>query len=391
MIKIDKNLISTGNETGEIKSSRNSNLELLRIICMLLIISHHLVVNSGVAQQYDFSNISLNMIFMQLFGMWGKTGINAFILISGYFLCEMTLNWQRWLKVYLQWKSYRFVIFLILLIVGYESVSLKGLISLLIEIARNINDGFIASFLLFYFYIPFYNLLIRRMNKRNFGLLVVNLLIVFTGFGTFLKADRIFTESLWYMVLYFLAAYIRRYPPKWMSNYKVTVIGLIVSVILSWSSVIIIDFVSVIYGKELPYYYFVSDSHKILALAVSLFAFLTFRNMKERNNKWINTVASTVFGVLCIHASSDAMRTMLWKDIVDVPNAYYMPIGKLILYVVLVVMTIFVTCSVVDYMRICFIEKPLFKAINKKTMNWQIENKNFVKKFLASYNSIERY
>lgn len=51
---------------------RNSNLELLRIVIMLLIVLHHYVVNSGISDLYDFSHITGNMIFTQIVGCAGK-------------------------------------------------------------------------------------------------------------------------------------------------------------------------------------------------------------------------------------------------------------------------------------------------------------------------------
>lgn len=63
---------------------RLSNLELLRILAMLFIVAHHSVVNSGIAEQFDIFHITPNMMFLQLWGMWGKTAINVFILITGY-------------------------------------------------------------------------------------------------------------------------------------------------------------------------------------------------------------------------------------------------------------------------------------------------------------------
>lgn len=61
---------------------RESNIELLRILAMLAIVVHHFVWNSGVTALYSYSHISRNMEFMQLFGAWGKTGINVFALID---------------------------------------------------------------------------------------------------------------------------------------------------------------------------------------------------------------------------------------------------------------------------------------------------------------------
>lgn len=67
---------------------RSSNLELLRIIAMVAIVSHHYVVNSGITNHFDYANITPNMIFLQLWGMWGKTAINIFVMITGYFMPE---------------------------------------------------------------------------------------------------------------------------------------------------------------------------------------------------------------------------------------------------------------------------------------------------------------
>lgn len=65
------------------EGARSSNLELMRIILMLIIIAHHYVVNSGITACFNFSNITANMIFLQIFGMGGKIAINAFVMITG--------------------------------------------------------------------------------------------------------------------------------------------------------------------------------------------------------------------------------------------------------------------------------------------------------------------
>ncbi|MBO5131942.1 MAG: hypothetical protein J6C20_02595 [Paludibacteraceae bacterium] len=56
----------------EVKKERNSNLELYRVVVMLLIVAHHYVVNSGLFQLMESSLLSGNTLFLYLFGMWGK-------------------------------------------------------------------------------------------------------------------------------------------------------------------------------------------------------------------------------------------------------------------------------------------------------------------------------
>ena len=82
------------------KKPRSSNLELYRIILMLGIIAHHYVVNSGLKELMAANPTSLNSIYLYIFGWFGKTGINCFLLITGYFMCKQNFSWQKLLKLY---------------------------------------------------------------------------------------------------------------------------------------------------------------------------------------------------------------------------------------------------------------------------------------------------
>ena len=64
--------ISPGKESGVTEErNRDSRIELLRIIAMLLIIAHHLVTHTGVENLYEFGGAMppAKMVFLQIFGM----------------------------------------------------------------------------------------------------------------------------------------------------------------------------------------------------------------------------------------------------------------------------------------------------------------------------------
>ena len=46
-----------------VEGSRNTNIEILRILMMLSLIAHHFVINSGIPSLYETDNMSINMIF----------------------------------------------------------------------------------------------------------------------------------------------------------------------------------------------------------------------------------------------------------------------------------------------------------------------------------------
>lgn len=356
------------NKIGVVYNSkaRSSNLELLRIIAMLVIVAHHSVVNSGISDQFSFASISPNMIFLQLWGMWGKTAINAFVMITGYFMCTSKLTWKRFAKIYLEAKFYRVLFFIIFVIAGYEVISAKSVFKLLFGYIYGINVGFTSSFFAFYLFIPFMNALIEKLEKDLWKLILL-LVGFFTIASTFFFNNTVFHHVFWYMTLYFVAAWIRLYPSKWMQNVKLTGAALCLFVLLSVVSVFVIDILGYLLHMDKNWalsYYMVSDSNKLLAFLVGVSAFLFFKNLKIKNSRIINGVASTTFGVLLIHANSDAMRQWLWKDLLNVPGMYDMSLVDLCVTEVAVMFGVFAVCSTIDCLRIQFIEKPVFRWIN---------------------------
>ena len=104
-------------------------------------------------------------------------------------------------------------------------------------------------------------------------------------------------------------------------------------------------------------FYFVSDSNKILAVLTAFSGFMFFKNIKIRYNKLINTVAASTFGVLQIHANSDAMRRWLWQDLLN--NVEMYDSEWLVLHAFGSVIGVFVICTAIDYLRIRLIEVPV--------------------------------
>ena len=95
------------------KKIRRSNLELYRIIVMLLIVAHHYVVNSGLTDVMAEDPLSSKSLYLYMLGMWGKTGINCFVLITGYFMCRSHITLRKFLKLFLEIMFYKIVIWAI--------------------------------------------------------------------------------------------------------------------------------------------------------------------------------------------------------------------------------------------------------------------------------------
>lgn len=343
------------------RAPRSSNLELARILCMVLIVAHHYVVNSGVTALFPSSGLSANALFLQLWGMWGKTAINVFVLITGWFMCERAFRWERFARLLLQVELYRVLLFPAWLVSGapVTEIARKGL-GLLLWPLMGANAGFTASFTVFYLLIPFLNALLSHIGCRRLGALVCLLLSLETLAFTFLGNDSAFSEVSWYATLYLLAAYMRRRPRRLTEDPGVCTRLFALCAVLSVLSVLALDGVAAVLGRPAFSigYYMVADSGKALSFLTGLTCFLFFKNLRMRDSRVVNAVAATTFGVLLIHANSDAMRELLWGRLLDVRGAYGLPLPALVLHAAVSAVGVFAACSAVDRLRIRIVEPP---------------------------------
>lgn len=347
-----------GNLGGAVlKKPRSSNLELYRILCMLLIVAHHYVVNSGLTTeggplQTDLS--SLNSLFLVLFGAWGKTGINCFLMITGYFMCASQITVRKFLKLVLQVYLYKLLLFPIFLFTGYETLSFSRVVKLMMPF-WGFSSDFVGCFMIFYLTLPFFSILVRNLSKRQHQMLLLLLLGCYTLFGSIPTFRVSFNYITWFGIIFFIASYIRLYPSSLFDKRKPWGWLTLLSLFFAVGSVT--SFRLLFGGTVSQSYFFVADSNKILAILIALCSFLWFKNMNIKYSKFINAAGAATFGVLLIHANSDAMRIWLWKDTVDAVGHYYLPFGYLVLFSIGVVLAIFIICNIIDQLRIATIEK----------------------------------
>lgn len=358
--------------------NRNSNLELLRIVLMFLVVAHHCVTASGIQNLYDLTNDFFKTLLIQWGGIWGKTAINAYVLITGYFMCKSQMTWRKLAKLVLEIKFYDVIFFFFFT----PQITLVAIVKRMASISVNINHSFVGSFVVLYMFIPYMNKLIRTLSKAEMEHFLCLQLVVYTIIGTFLGNFAVFSHLSWYVFLYFLGAYFSVYPNQWTENKKLNRVACIILVCSAYISVLVIDLVDNKLGVGVNCYYFVANSNKILALLVSVEAFLWFKNISIKKSKWINTISSTTFGILLIHTYSDSMNTFIWNDIFQIQNLFELSYVGIVIKILISSVIVFIVCSLIDYIRISAFEVPLFKWLSKHDKN--------VKEIVGKVNELNR-
>lgn len=336
---------------------RESGIELFRIISMLVIVAHHYIMNSGVIGVVNASNaVTGSALFALLFGWGGKTGINCFVLITGYFMCTSHITLKKFLKLLLEIEFYSITIFFFFVITGYAPFSLKSLIKAILPV-QDISTGFTPAYLVFFLFIPFLNILVQSMRQNQHLKLMILSVSVYSLWAS-IGFHVAFNYVTWFSVLYIIASYVRKYPHKWFDNTRLWGILSVIALLLSWMSVTLLAFVVPHLGIRLSGSHFlISDSNKVLALLTAFCTFMFFRNL-HFCSKIINKISAATFGVLLIHANSDTMRQWLWGDTLNNVGMY--GTDMMVIHAVSAVLGVYIVCTVIDMLRIRFIEKPFF-------------------------------
>ena len=309
-------------------------------------------------------------LYLYLLGMWGKTGINCFVLITGYFMCKSHITARKFLRLLLEVLFYNISIWTVFTLTGYETFSLKMALKEILPIT-SISDNFTSCFLIFYLFIPFLNVLVHNLDKKGHFRLLCLCLFTYTILGSIPKFSVVFNYVTWFSILYLIASYIRIYGLFIQLRNKQWGNLTLLTILLSVLSVVGVNWVNVHFGLSLGCYKLVSDSNAIFAVIVSVCSFMFFKDLPIKQSKLINTISASTFGVLCIHANSNTMRQWLWKDVVDSVGQYSS--DCLVLLSLTSILCIFFSCIIIDYIRIHTLEKLTFNFIDKQLLKYQIK------------------
>ena len=195
------------------KTTRSSNLELLRILCMLLIIGDHLTGQSGIA---DYTTLPSSFAFC-LIGCGSRIACSVFVLIGGWFLCEQPYKTRRPLSLWLSLWLYTVPVTLLCKLAGLD-VS-WGALRWAAFPASTRQLWFISDYLLLLLCVPLLNRLLRGLSRpAHRGLLAV-LAVPLIVYPTLFGENGAVSDTAWmFLYEYLLIAYLRRWPDNRLAH-----------------------------------------------------------------------------------------------------------------------------------------------------------------------------
>ena len=359
--------------TNTLKKERNSSIELLRIISMIMIIFFHFAYHGGF--EWVDNSVSLPHFWYNLLSMGGKIGVDVFVMISGYFLSKSKsgINFLKVVKFWLQLIFYSVSIYITCSLTGIIDFNAKEMVYNLLPIITE-KWWFASTYFVLFIIHPFINIFLDSIDKRTHKKLLLILILIWSIIPTFTNKPFLGNDLTWFITLYCISGYIGKYGLNARLTHKQYLISTFAFFTISYLT----SFIFTVAGTKIALlnnyitYFYKAESVTTLLISVSLF--MTFITLKVKQNNWINILGSATFGVYLIHDNRQ-IRELLWNECFVGRN--YSNSILLIPFSIVVVFTVFIACSLIELIRQNLIEKRFIKMLSSINIKRIFSNKLF--------------
>lgn len=346
------------------KKTRQVNIEILRILAMLMIIALHYLGKGETLLPYHKEGFNQNGFLSWTLEAFAYVAVNIYILISGYFLVDSRFKLEKVIQLWLQMFFYSAGIYLLFKALGIlpELYSDIYYIDIFIRPMGMQHNWFPSIYIIMFLLSPFLAVLVKKISKKQLMAVIIILLLFFSNV---LRAIYPFGPGfddngygiIWMICLFMIAGYIKLYVPvtgKWAKKIWIYVCCSVVTVI---SYFLISEFfLFTSKGSDQIKFFYAYNSPTVIVASIALFlAFLNMGQKKRRDsdikhpflNKAIVYVASLTFGIYLIH--EHMLLRDLWVDFWKVPEAFEK--WYFGFHFLGVVLTVFVICGVIEACR----------------------------------------
>ena len=324
------------------RKERDSNLELLRIIAMLLVLMVHAdfkaldtptvgeIINNPESSFLRFLCESISIVC-----------VNVFIFITGWFGIRPKVS--RFCGLLFQVMFFGVFIYLSLLLLGkIEKCELTDWIRLVIT-RRQL--WFVGAYMVLYIISPILNAFVSTANKETFKNVLIAFFIAQTFYGVHSKWNFFCSgyTPLSFVGLYLLARYMKLYPSKFCTfkkRYDVAIYS---------CTVLFTTLLAMIFGRAghdtKVFYEYLSP----LVIVSSLYFFLFFTKLSFRSNV-VNQIATSAFAVYLFHCDPLFFNQYY---LLPIRNLYFNDSFLLfVFHTTIIIMSVFLVSIMVDKIRV---------------------------------------
>lgn len=256
---------------------RASNIELLRIISMILIIMHHFSVHGC----FPFTpDLTFNKVFLQVFGLGGKAGVVVFVMITGYFMISSSFKLHKFAKLVGQIWFYSIAMLGVAMGLGLDTVTSRNMMLALLPIG--VMSWFAQNFLVLYLLTPIINRVLHWLQHKYYVMLLVGSTVIWFLIPTALNlwpnvphTTFGFKHIFSFIVFYSMGAYIKLYGSH--ITKKIGIIFSAIGFVGAFLGDILVDVLAMTdptYMKQI--FYFTQNDYGFFQLLLGIGLFIIF-------------------------------------------------------------------------------------------------------------------
>ena len=279
-----------------ISNDRKSNIELLRIVSMMLVlVTHACYVSLGPPTFSDISTSLCSSILRGLSESMSDVCVNSFILISGWFGIKCRLN--RFLELIFQVLFINIVIYILFKTLGIiNSYNLQNWLDLFLF--RNGAYWFVKAYIVLFILSPVLNAFVEHSGKRQLEYFLLSFYLIQTIYGFYINVGWFSGgySPLSFIGLYLIARYIKLYPNRFtrLNKYADILLYFFVSLLTAICSLSMTYW----WGK-VGTVLFQNSSPFIVVSSVYFFLFFTKISFSSRFVNWISVSCFAAYIVHC--------------------------------------------------------------------------------------------
>ena len=285
--------------TSSKKVVRDSNMELLRIVAMLLVMIVHANFRALPVPTYEEANHEIMSSILRFFTeSFSIICVNVFILLSGWYGIKLKI--ERLLEFVFQVLFFSIIGLIIIQFISPEKYTLTNCIGNIL-LTDKWDYWFVKAYLGLYLFSPILNSFIEYATKKQYQIVLIAFYVFHTVYGWAFPEGAIYFErgysAMSFMGLYLLARYIRLYPfSLCRKSYRFDLfIYLFITVLIT-----LIQFF--FKRTDIPYggYFIFYSCPLVIISAVFFMLIFTKIHLKSR---FVNWVACSCFAVYLLHSN----------------------------------------------------------------------------------------
>ena len=343
----------------EIKE-RNYGIDLLRIVTMFMIVNLHVFWYGGILRSENLYFLSAKYNIVWILEIICYVAVNCYALISGFVGIESKFKYSNIVLLWLRVVFYSISIYLVGCIFGIVDFNFNTLITFCFPAINSKYWYFTAYFCLFFF-MPILNSALKNMDYKVLKNTIFMIIIVISVLPFIYAGDIFLTRNgssfVWLMILYLIGGFIKKYNLHNKISNRSMMILVIFCIILELGSACLTGYLDLKGFKDFKYTLISYTSPTMLLSGIALL--IIFSKLKVKSwRKIIAFLSPLCFSVYLIHE-----HEVISKRFIAGRSATFLnyPTFKMLLYIIITDIAIFVGCIFIDYFR-----EKLFKKLELK-------------------------